>query len=363
MQIESNFSLQKLNSFGFLSYAEYFVSVEDEHSLLKAIEFAVDKKIPWQVLGSGSNVVLQDFLPGLTIHMAILGKKLVSESATHFYIDCGAGENWHDFVQWTIESGYPGLENLALIPGTTGAAPIQNIGAYGAEVASMIDSVEVLDTKSICNPPISSETNNDIELNAQHHWQVIPKSECQFAYRDSLFKKDLQAYVVTQVRFAIPKKWQANLSYAELANFFLHHPTPSALEIFDAVVAIRNKKLPDPKLLGNAGSFFHNPIVDATKHAQLKEQFHDLVSYPAPDLLGEKQFKLAAGWLIDQCGLKGYRIGDCGVYEKQALVLVNYGHATGAELLQLAKYIKQCVLEKFGVFLSQEPINLSSRNI
>ncbi len=353
MQIESNFSLKKLNSFGFSSYAEHFVRVEDELTLSKAIEFAIDQQIPWQVLGSGSNVVLQEFLPGLTIQMAILGKKLVSESATHFYIDCGAGEIWHDFVQWAVESGYPGLENLALIPGTTGAAPIQNIGAYGAEVATMIDSVEVLDTRSL----LLTQTSSKSDLNDQKNWQVIPKSDCQFAYRDSIFKRELQTYVVTQVRFAIPKKWQANLSYAELANFFLHNKSPTPLEIFEAVVSIRSKKLPDPKLLGNAGSFFHNPIVNLAKHAQLKEQFTNLISYPAPDLLGEKQFKLAAGWLIDQCGLKGYRVGDCGVYEKQALVLVNYGNASGAELLQLANYIKQCVFEKFGVSLSQEPIN------
>jgi UDP-N-acetylmuramate dehydrogenase len=359
VQIQSNFSLQKLNSFGFLSYAEYFVSVENELELSNAIEFANQKKIPWQVLGSGSNVVLQESLPGLTIHMSILGKKLVSESATHFYIDCGAGENWHDFVRWTVEEGYPGLENLALIPGTTGAAPIQNIGAYGAEAASMIDSVEVLDTKSL----LSSQSIPESERNPSPNWQVIPKADCQFAYRDSIFKRDLQAYVVTQVRFAIPKKWQANLSYAELANYFLDNKSPSAQEIFDAVVTIRSKKLPDPTLLGNAGSFFHNPIVDLATYTQLKEKFTGLVSYPAPELLGEKQFKLAAGWLIDQCGLKGYRVGDCGVYEKQALVLVNYGTAKGSEMLELANHIKQTVLEKFGVLLSQEPINLPTSNI
>ena len=354
MNIQSNFSLQKLNSFGFLSHAEYFVSVENEDDLLNAIEFANQKKMPWQVLGSGSNVVLQDFLPGLTIHMAILGKKLVSESATHFYIDCGAGENWHEFVKWTIEEGYPGLENLALIPGTTGAAPIQNIGAYGAEAASMIDSVEVLDTKLV----LETQSNTEVDLNIQQNWQVIPKEECAFAYRDSIFKRDLQAYVVTQVRFAIPKKWQANLSYAELANYFLDNKSPSAQDIFDAVVMIRSKKLPDPALLGNAGSFFHNPIVDLATYTQLKEKFTGLISYPATDLLGEKQFKLAAGWLIDQCGLKGYRVGDCGVYEKQALVLVNHGTAKGSEMLALANHIKLTVLEKFGVTLNQEPINL-----
>jgi UDP-N-acetylmuramate dehydrogenase len=354
VQIQSNFSLQKLNSFGFLSYAEYFVSVENELELSNAIEFATQKKIPWQVIGRGSNVVLQDFLPGLTIHMSILGKKLVSESGTHFYIDCGAGENWHDFVSWTVEEGYPGLENLALIPGTTGAAPIQNIGAYGAEAASMIDSVEVLDTKSL----LSAQSIPENERNPSQNWQVIPKADCQFAYRDSIFKRDLQAYVVTQVRFAIPKKWQANLSYAELANYFLDNKSPSAQEIFDAVVTIRSKKLPDPTLLGNAGSFFHNPIVGLATYTQLKEKFTGLVSYPVPELLGEKQFKLAAGWLIDQCGLKGYRVADCGVYEKQALVLVNYGTAKGSEMLELANYIKQTVLEKFGVLLSQEPINL-----
>jgi UDP-N-acetylmuramate dehydrogenase len=364
VQIHSNFSLQKLNSFGFSSYAEFYTSVANEHEVLEAIAFATEKQLPWRILGGGSNVVLEDHLPGLTIQMEILGKKLVNESPTHYFIDCGAGENWHTFVEWTIGEGYPGLENLALIPGTTGAAPIQNIGAYGAEVSTFIDSVEVLDIQAFREEQNIStvETENSAMAETSSIWQVLPNEHCEFSYRDSIFKKDSQRYIVTQVRFAIPKKWQVNLHYAELANYFLHHPPPSAQDIFEAVVTIRNKKLPNPVLLGNAGSFFQNPVVDAHTHQSLKEQFSDLVSYPAPDTLGEKQFKLAAGWLIDACGLKGYRMGTCGVYEKQALVLVNYGSSSASELHTLANLIKERVFEKFGVRLQQEPVNMPSRD-
>ena len=370
MQIQSNFSLQKLNSFGFLSYAQYFARIENSAELLEAIEFAHSQKIPWQIIGGGSNVVMQEYLPGLTIQMAILGKKLVNESATHFYIDCGAGENWHDFVAWTLEKGYPGLENLALIPGTCGAAPIQNIGAYGSEVSTLIDSVEVLDTH-LCQVPVLADDPTSA-------WQVLQSSQCQFSYRQSLFKKPGNALVVTQVRFAIPKKWQPNLGYAELARYFFNRSgvvtplmtplatplttplatSPTPQEIFEAVVSIRSSKLPDPQVIGNAGSFFHNPVVNLTTFNHLKETFPNLISYPASDVLGEKQFKLAAGWLIDQCGLKGYQIGGCGVYEKQALVLVNHGTGTSQDLQALAHHVQQCVFDQFGVTLTQEPINL-----
>lgn len=343
MKIHSNFSLQKLNSFGFLSHAQYFVSVGNNDELVQAIKYANQHQLNWQILGGGSNVVLPQVVKGLTIQIAIMGKSLVSQTATHFYIDCGAGESWHDFVAWTLAQNYPGLENLALIPGTCGAAPIQNIGAYGAELSSLIDSVEVLDTRLL-----------DQEQTA---WRVLSNAQCEFSYRNSIFKVPPKPFIVTQVRFAIPKKWQANLSYAELANYFLNQKNPSAQDIFSAVVAIRSRKLPDPQVLGNAGSFFHNPVVNQATHNRLKRLFPDLVSYPYGQPQGEKQFKLAAGWLIDQCGLKAYRYGDCGVYDRQALVLVNYGNATGEDVLALAEYVKSCVLEKFGVNLTQEPIN------
>jgi UDP-N-acetylmuramate dehydrogenase len=208
VQIQSNFSLQKLNSFGFSSYAEFFVSVANEFELLEAITFATQKNLPWRVLGGGSNVVLEDFLPGLTIQMEILGKKLVNESPTHFFIDCGAGENWHAFVEWTIGEGYPGLENLALIPGTTGAAPIQNIGAYGAEVSTFIDSVEVLDIHAF-----SQEQNSDVSKTRYSGECKEPPQRFGKYYQKKLvsfliaivFLKDSQRYIVTQVRFAIPK--------------------------------------------------------------------------------------------------------------------------------------------------------------
>jgi len=244
----------------------------------------------------------------------------------------GAGENWHDFVAWTLEQNLPGLENLALIPGTVGAAPIQNIGAYGAEVADHLASVEAFDSK-------------------EQTFVTLSKADCQFAYRDSYFKKNPERYIVTKVVFSLPKAWVPRLTYADLTKQFADNVTASALEIFNAVCKIRQSKLPDPKVIGNAGSFFQNPIVGAIQYETLLAQHQNLVSYP--DAAGTR--KLAAGWLIDQCGFKGYRSGPAGVYEKQALVLVNHGGATANDILGLASTIQKKVKERFGVELQIEP--------
>ena len=341
MQILFNFPLKSLNSFGFDVKAQEFVSVHSADELLEAILYAKSKEYPYVVLGGGSNVLMKEDLPGLCIHLALQGKALVHETPTHTYIDAAAGENWHDFVAWTLENGVPGLENLALIPGTCGAAPIQNIGAYGGEVGQWIDSVEVLDLE---------------HLNEDTQWQTLSQQDCQFRYRQSVFKDHPNRFIVTQVRFAMPKLWQANLQYAELANYFLHRPTPSAKDIFHAVCEIRRKKLPDPKLLGNAGSFFHNPQVSEARYLQLKNDYPNLVAYPGETIAGNSGYKLAAGWLIDQCGLKGFRQGNVGVYDRQALVLVNYGGGTGQDVLRLAQYIKEKIHAKYGVDLTQEPV-------
>lgn len=341
MPIEINIPLKKFNTFGFEVLADHAVSVLSGEDLIFSLQTAKKNNWPWRVLGSGSNVVLTKNLPGLTLLIQIMGRELVEETPTHWIIEVGAGENWHEFVEWTIQQGWGGLENLALIPGTCGAAPIQNIGAYGLEAGDLIESVTALDTTKLDDP---------------NPWVEIKKEECQFAYRDSLFKKDPSRYIVTKVRFALPKNWQANLSYAELEKRFSGNVSISAKAIFDAVCDIRRSKLPDPQVLGNAGSFFHNPIVDEATYIALKQKFPSLVSFATDPVNGKTHFKLAAGWLIDQCGLKGHRAGPVGVYEKQALVLVHYGQGSGKQLLELAAYIRATVQEKFGVTLSQEPV-------
>jgi UDP-N-acetylmuramate dehydrogenase len=244
----------------------------------------------------------------------------------------GGGVNWHDFVSWSLDNDLPGLENLALIPGTVGAAPIQNIGAYGIEVADYIDSIEAFDAQT-------------------HSFVTLPKSACHFAYRDSYFKQHPRHFIVTKVVFKIPKQWQARIHYADLANQFAANATPSPEEIFLAVCKIRTRKLPDPKVIGNAGSFFQNPIIPNEQHETLLGKHPNLVSYP--DAPGKR--KLAAGWLIDQCGFKGERMGNVGVYENQALVLVNHGGGTAQDILGLAKCIQEKVRKEFGVSLEIEP--------
>ena len=347
MLFDTNIPLKKLNSFGFDAIAEKAVRIEKSEELIHVLRECQAQDLAWRTLGGGSNVVLNDKLPGLTLLMQIKGRKLIEESPSHWIIQVGAGENWHEFVEWTLSKGWPGLENLALIPGTCGAAPIQNIGAYGSEVAQTIQSVRALDLN---------------KLHEDNPWIDIQNKDCAFTYRDSLFKHEPNRYIVTQVTFALPKEWVPNLSYAELAKHIEQHsddastlPSITPKQIFDAVCAIRQAKLPDPKVIGNAGSFFHNPIVDADKHDELKAKFPGLVSYPAGRVEGQTQFKLAAGWLIDQCGFKGKRVGPVGVYENQALVLVNHGGGTSTDILNLAKSIQEEVQGKFGVPLEIEP--------
>jgi UDP-N-acetylmuramate dehydrogenase len=292
-----------------------------------------DKKLAWRVLGGGSNVILPESLSGATLLINILGQEIIKSDQEYSWLSVGAGVNWHELVSWTLEHNLPGFENLALIPGTVGAAPIQNIGAYGVEIGEYIDSIEAFDS-------------------AAQAFVTLPQEACQFAYRDSYFKQNPNRLIVTKVIFKIPKSWKPRLQYADLAKQFAEsNSSPSAKQVFDAVCAIRSKKLPDPAVIGNAGSFFQNPIVDNAQYARLIKQFPELVSYP--DATGTR--KLAAGWLIDQCGFKGKRIGDVGVYENQALVLINYGGSTSADILNLAKQIQDEVLKRFTVQLKIEP--------
>ncbi|HEY5800573.1 MAG TPA: UDP-N-acetylmuramate dehydrogenase [Burkholderiaceae bacterium] len=328
--------LASYNTFGLLAKAANYLRVSDAADLHVVRTDPALAALPRFVLGGGSNIVLKGDVAGLVLHMAIMGRAVTGEDDEHVYVRAGAGENWHAFVQWTLAQGFGGLENLSLIPGTVGAAPIQNVGAYGAETKDTFHSVTVFDFET-------GET------------RTLDRAACRFAYRDSAFKHELaNRAVIVDVTFALPKRWQPNAQYAELANELaardLHAPTPR--EVSDAVIAIRTRKLPDPAVIGNAGSFFKNPVVPAAQRHALLETHPALVSYAQAD----GTYKLAAGWLIDQCGWKGKSMGPAGVYEKQALVLVNRGGATGADIMRLAAAIQADVQARFGVALDPEPL-------
>ena len=327
-----NLGLKHRNTFGFEASAELAYEITAPEQIPAVMTQIAAKKLPWRVLGGGSNVILPTVLPGATLLMNIAGQEIISSDTNSTLIAVGGGVNWHDFVAWALENNLPGLENLALIPGTVGAAPIQNIGAYGVEIGEYIDSVDAYDANS-------------------HAFVTLTNEECYFAYRDSYFKKNPQRFIVTKVVFRLPKQWQARVHYADLAKQFSEQSSPSPEEIFLAVCKIRTHKLPDPKVIGNAGSFFQNPIVPNEQYETLLHKYPGLASYP--DAAGKR--KLAAGWLIDQCGFKGQRMGNVGVYENQALVLVNHGNGTAQDILGLAKCIQEKVKKEFGVHLEIEP--------
>jgi UDP-N-acetylmuramate dehydrogenase len=331
-----DFSLRSRNSFGFDVLAEQAYSITDAEQIGAVMEAIEAAGLPWRVLGGGSNVVLPSTLSGVTLLMDIAGQAITHQDESGAVISVGAGVNWHDLVIWTLDQSLPGLENLALIPGTVGAAPIQNIGAYGVEVGEYIQSIEAYD----CN----SKTLVNMQA-----------SDCAFTYRNSIFKAHPHRYIITRVHFYLPAAWSPRLRYADLAAAFENRYAPTAEEVMVAVCKIRNRKLPDPKLIGNAGSFFQNPIVEKAQFLQLLERFPELVSYPEGDE-GSGKRKLAAGWMIDRCGFKGLRTGAVGVYQHQALVLVNHGGGNADSVLALAKTIQDKVQDTFGVTLAIEPI-------
>lgn len=337
LPIEHNISLQQFNTFGIPSRARRYLRVEDAAQLAALAADAELAALPRLVLGGGSNLLItHGEIDLLVLHMALMGKEIVGETPDAILVRARAGENWHGFVQWTLEQGLGGLENMSLIPGTVGASPIQNIGAYGAEVKDLFHSLTAFD--------FASGTTRSMDAAA-----------CRFGYRDSLFKHEDGCHLaVLDVTFALPKAWAPNLRYAELAQALevqgIAAPTPR--QVSDAVVAIRRRKLPDPAEIGNAGSFFKNPVVAGEHCARLLESWPNLVHHRQPD--GSE--KLAAGWLIDQCGWKGKSMGRAGVYPKQALVLVNNGGASGEEVLALARAIQADVQARFGVLLEPEPV-------
>jgi len=336
--IEHNISLRHLNTFGVEANAHAYLKLTDATQLRAIREDSQLNALPRLVLGGGSNLLLTSDFAGLVIHMDLRGIEVVAEDDKAIYVRASAGENWHQFVLWTLAHGYAGLENLSLIPGSVGAAPIQNIGAYGVEVKDLLHSVTIFDFAT-----------GDIT--------TLNNAQCAFAYRDSVFKSELRdRAVILDVTFALPKAWQANMRYADVVQELQARAIekPTARDISDAVIAIRQRKLPDPAIIGNAGSFFKNPLVSADKRDALLQQYPQLVSYAQPD----GSYKLAAGWLIEQCGWKGRSLGAAGVYEKQALVLVNRGDASGSDIWKLAQAIQKDVQDRFGVELEAEPVKI-----
>lgn len=328
--------LQPLNTLGVPSCASQFVRASDEAVLKQALGFAQEKRLPVLVLGGGSNVVLPERFDGLVIQIAIMGIEVVAEDEEHLWIRAGAGEVWQDLVEYSLKKNAFGLENLSLIPGTVGAAPIQNIGAYGVELDSVFDTLTA----------IHCESGEAREFDA---------AACEFRYRDSIFKNRLRdTYVITQVTFKLRKHAALNISYAplqeSLAGIPAEHLTPR--KVSDAVIAIRQSKLPDPAKIPNAGSFFKNPVVSNAKLDELKRVHPGIVSYP----IGEGEAKLAAGWLLDAAGWRGHQKDGIGMHEKQALVLVNPGHRAGETVLDYAQRIQEDIAMRFGVMLEREPV-------
>jgi len=326
--------LSSFNTLGLPAQTDAYVRYRERAELeqLSALAARYQRVL---VLGGGSNVVLPDRVPGLVIGVRSRGIRLVDESPDGWLIEAEAGENWHGFVQHCLRAGWPGLENLALIPGTVGAAPVQNIGAYGVELDQRFHSLLAWD------------------ITEQRLVEMCP-ADCRFSYRDSFFKHEPAGrWMIVAVRFWLPRRWTPALAYPDLKR----HPglsrdiTPQA--VFDAVCEIRRSKLPDPAELGNAGSFFKNPVVTAAQCDALRQRYPDLAAYPQPD---GKSWKLASGWMIDRAGWKGRRMGPVGTHERQALVLVNHGGATADDVERLAGAIKADVMEKFGVPLEQEPV-------
>lgn len=333
LELQPQFDLTAFNTLGLASVAQIYVAISEPEQIPEIIEYAAQQQLAILWLGGGSNLVLAETVPGVVAQLQMAGRELLEITQDTVLLRVGAGEAWHPFVRWTLEQGYFGLENLALIPGTVGASPVQNIGAYGVEVCELIELVNAYDRLS-------------------EQWVGLSVEDCQFGYRDSLFKRNPGRFVITSVSFRLHRHYHPRLDYAPLAQRFGDQRQVAALRVFDAVCEVRSSKLPDPNLLGNAGSFFKNPVVSKAQFEQLHKVYPEMPNYPA-----ESGRKLAAGWLIEQAGLKGYTQGCVGVHKLQALVLVNYGGAKRADIERLASQVCEQVNSKFGISLEQEPIS------
>jgi UDP-N-acetylmuramate dehydrogenase len=334
MNIQTDISLKKYNTFGIEAKGKYFVDITSEEQLRELINSDIYKSNQKLILGGGSNILFTRDFDGLVVKISIKGLSKIKEDADSVYIKCGAGENWHQFVLHTIDNGYAGLENLSLIPGTVGAAPMQNIGAYGVEIKEVLESVEALDVST-------------------GEKRVFNNTECEFGYRQSVFKTTFKnKYIITRVTFKLRKQPNFNVSYGAIKDTLTQMGVEELTlkAVSDAVISIRKSKLPDPAIIGNAGSFFKNPEVEESVYQSLKEKYPTVPGYPA----AKGFIKVPAGWLIEQAGWKGKKVGETGVHKDQALVLVNYGQAKGNDVWSLALEVQRSVKEKFGVDIIPE---------
>jgi UDP-N-acetylmuramate dehydrogenase len=332
MKVVERPSLKGLNSLNVPASAALLISIDCEEDVLSLPPFNPASDL---VLGAGSNVILASDVPGTVYLNRLSGREIVDQTSDHTHIEVGAGENWHALVRWSLECGLSGLENLSLIPGLAGAAPIQNIGAYGVELSSVLERVSAWDWQ-------------------RSSWVSLGRSDCQLGYRDSLFKSSSpDRYLVTSIRLKLARSFVPQLGYAGLQQELtaMGVSQPSASDFSDAVCRLRRRKLPDPELAGNAGSFFKNPLVSDERAATLREHYPGLPCWPG----NNDRVKLSAAWMIERCGLKGRNQGDAAVSEQHALVLINRGKATGADIIELARQVQEAVAERFGIQLEIEP--------
>lgn len=334
MEVFHNHSLKSFNTFGLAVRAKYFIEACSVDEIISALNFAKENELPIMLLNGGSNMLLTHDFDGLVLKLNLKGIEITSENEDYVEVKVNSGENWHQFVQWTLQNDFGGLENLSLIPGNCGTAPIQNIGAYGVEIKDVMSELSAL------------------EINSREIRKFTNK-ECKFGYRESVFKNELKGrFILLDVTFQLSKRnHKLNTSYGAIQSELdkLNIINPTIQDVSRAVIKIRQSKLPDPKDIGNSGSFFKNPIIPKTQFEELQKQFPDISGYVSDD-----EVKVAAGWLIEKAGWKGRRFGDAGVHEKQALVLVNYGNATGQEIYDLSQRIIDDIFDKFGINLERE---------
>ena len=333
MKIQENISLKPFTTFGIDKKAKFFTTVTTLDELKSALLLVKEKQLPVFILGGGSNILLTRDIEGLVIKLEIKGINLVKEDEDQLWVEVGAGEMWHELVMHSIAKDWAGLENLSLIPGTVGASPMQNIGAYGVEIKDVFDSLMAMNRETL-------------------EMQFFDAEACKFGYRESVFKQTFKdQFVITSVTFRLSKTPNFHLEYGAIREVLAANgiDQPSIRAISDAVIQIRQSKLPDPKEIGNAGSFFKNPTIPNAQFDELKASYPSIPGYPSAEGV-----KVAAGWLIEQTGWKGKRIGEVGVHAKQALVLVNYGGGSGEEIKKLSEQIQASVYDKFGVQLQAE---------
>ena len=334
MNIIANYPLLKLNTFGVDVKAKYFVSINTVNELIELTKTKVFKDLQLLILGGGSNILFTKDFNGLVILNSIKGKEIIDQTQESIFLKIGAGENWHELVMYTVDNKWGGIENLSLIPGNTGTAPMQNIGAYGVEIKETFVELEALEISS----------GKIVKFN---------NSDCEFGYRESVFKNKMKnQYIILNITLELKKNPVLNINYGDVKAILESQNinNPSIKDVSDAIISIRQSKLPDPKIIGNSGSFFKNPIVSLNQLELIKKKYPNVVNYK----INENEFKIAAGWMIERAGWKGKKFNNYGVHEKQALVLVNYGLANGMEIFNLSEEIILDIKDKFGIKLERE---------